>query len=73
MTKYIDYHHLKDFYSISEASKVLGLSKGDFQRICRQNDIALAKNRSGTLGLYRSNFRYLHYKLYHEDRRQVKR
>jgi len=70
MIEYVDYHKLKDFYSLSAAGKILGLNKTELRRECFHRDVKLSKNKSGTIGLSRSNFRYLHYELYHEAHRQ---
>lgn len=69
---YINYQELDEFYTISQLSKLFGISKQELKEKCEQFDIRPRRNEIGDYGFVRFDVRKLHNALYHESRSSKK-
>ena len=65
---YINYQELDEFYTVSQLSKLLGISKPELKEKCEELDIKPRRNEIGDYGFVRFDVRKLHNALYHESR-----
>ena len=65
---YICYTELEEFYSISEACKLLKITKDVLRKKCEQYNIDPRRNEIGEYGFVKYDIRKLHNFLYYEDR-----
>lgn len=68
---YIDYHKLKESYTIPELCDLFQMEKGDLHNNCEQYAIKPRRDEIGDYGLVKYDVRKLHNAIYHEgDGRQ---
>ena len=65
---YINYKELKEFYTMDEMIKLIGLDKATLKEKCSQYRIKPRLNEIGEWGFVKYDVRKLHNALYHEDR-----
>lgn len=65
--KYIDYHHLNEFYPIKDLCKLFEMEKRDIKGYC--NEFHLEPERiNGLFGFKKHNVRKLHNFIYQKDK-----
>lgn len=63
---YIDYHKLKESYTIPELCDLFQMEKGDLRNKCEQYEIKPRRDEIGEYVIVKYDVRKLHNAIYHE-------
>jgi len=64
---YINYHDLKESYTIPELCKLFQMEKSDLRKKCDQYEIKPRRDEIGEYFFVKYDVRKLHNAIYHED------
>ena len=65
---YVNYHEMKDFYTIAEVCSLFEVERPFLRRKCEQYEILPRRNEIGIAGFLKYDVCKLHNLLYYEDR-----
>ncbi len=66
--KYIDYHEMKEFYTIQEVCRLFEMEKPELKKYCEKYGIEPQEDLYGNFGFPKKELRQLHNKIYKEQK-----